>query len=396
MKLTDILRLALGNFLRGRIRSLLTICSISIGVASVILILTLGDGSRAAISEQLDRIGLDGIMIYPKQIAISQGIALTGQDAYELAENIQGIDKSMPIMVRYGSYRIKNWQGNALVYGVDDTMRDVLKVDLLYGRMLNRIDVNAGKNVIVISSDFAEMVYRRKNIVGKSIRIYVGTNFEEYEIIGVVSSHKDGISQLLGDTLPQFFYVPYTSLMRLVKEDTVDEVVILSDDESVAAKAVSYLNRKYGNSNSFRFENINGIRDRIDNVIYLIAMFISAIAAIAIIVAGIGIMNTMMSQAIERKREIGIYLTLGATGRDIMLSFLAESAVLSAIGGILGIIVSVIPISVVSEITKIHFSLQLRHILIAEGISIFCGLLFGVSPAMRAASLNPIDAIRSE
>ncbi|NLM62385.1 MAG: FtsX-like permease family protein [Clostridiales bacterium] len=396
MKLTDILRLALGNFLRGRIRSLLTICSISIGVASVILILTLGDGSRAAISEQLDRIGLDGIMIYPKQIAISQGIALTGQDAYELAENIQGIDKSMPIMVRYGSYRIKNWQGNALVYGVDDTMRDVLKVDLLYGRMLNRIDVNAGKNVIVISSDFAEMVYRRKNIVGKSIRIYVGTNFEEYEIIGVVSSHKDGISQLLGDTLPQFFYVPYTSLMRLVKEDTVDEVVILSDDESVAAKAVSYLNRKYGNSNSFRFENINGIRDRIDNVIYLIAMFISAIAAIAIIVAGIGIMNTMMSQAIERKREIGIYLTLGATGRDIMLSFLAESAVLSAIGGILGIIVSVIPISVVSEITKIQFSLQLRHILIAEGISIFCGLLFGVSPAMRAASLNPIDAIRSE
>jgi len=396
MKLTDILRLALGNFLRGRIRSLLTTCSISIGVASVILILTLGDGSRAAISEQLDRIGLDGIMIYPKQIAISQGIALTGQDAYELAENIQGIDKSMPIMVRYGSYRIKNWQGNALVYGVDDTMRDVLKVDLLYGRMLNRIDVNAGKNVIVISSDFAEMVYRRKNIVGKSIRIYVGTNFEEYEIIGVVSSHKDGISQLLGDTLPQFFYVPYTSLMRLVKEDTVDEVVILSDDESVAAKAVSYLNRKYGNSNSFRFENINGIRDRIDNVIYLIAMFISAIAAIAIIVAGIGIMNTMMSQAIERKREIGIYLTLGATGRDIMLSFLAESAVLSAIGGILGIIVSVIPISVVSEITKIQFSLQLRHILIAEGISIFCGLLFGVSPAMRAASLNPIDAIRSE
>ena len=396
MKLTDILRLALGNFLRGRIRSLLTICSISIGVASVILILTLGDGSRAAISEQLDRIGLDGIMIYPKQIAISQGIALTGQDAYELAENIQGIDKSMPIMVRYGSYRIKNWQGNALVYGVDDTMRDVLKVDLLYGRMLNRIDVNAGKNVIVISSDFAEMVYRRKNIVGKSIRIYLGTNFEEYEIIGVVSSHKDGISQLLGDTLPQFFYVPYTSLMRLVKEDTVDEVVILSDDESVAAKAVSYLNRKYGNSNSFRFENINGIRDRIDNVIYLIAMFISAIAAIAIIVAGIGIMNTMMSQAIERKREIGIYLTLGATGRDIMLSFLAESAVLSAIGGILGIIVSVIPISVVSEITKIQFSLQLRHILIAEGISIFCGLLFGVSPAMRAASLNPIDAIRSE
>jgi len=107
-------------------------------------------------------------------------------------------------------------------------------------------------------------------------------------------------------------------------------------------------------------------------------------------------MNTMMSQAIERKREIGIYLTLGATGRDIMLSFLAESAVLSAIGGILGIIVSVIPISVVSEITKIQFSLQLRHILIAEGISIFCGLLFGVSPAMRAASLNPIDAIRSE
>lgn len=396
MKLSDVLRLSLGNFLRGRMRSLLTICSISIGVASVIMILTLGDGSRAAIAEQLDRIGLEGIMIYPKQTAISQGIALKGQDAYELAANIQGIDKSMPIMVRYGSYRMKNWQGNALVYGVDGTMRDVLKVDLLYGRLLNRMDVNARKKVAVLSSDFAEMVYKRKNIVGKDFKLYIGTRFEEFEVIGIVSSHQDGLSQLLGDSLPQFFYVPYTSLMDLANEDTVDEVVILSDDETAAVRAVSYLNRKYGNSNSFKYENIDGIRDRIDTVIYLIALAISAIAAIAIIVAGIGIMNTMMSQAIERKREIGIYLTLGATRKDIMLSFLSESAVLSAIGGILGIVLAVIPITIVSKITNIAFNLQIRHLLIAEGISIFCGLVFGVSPAIRAASLNPIDAIHSE
>lgn len=396
MKLSDIFRLACDNFLRGRIRSLLTICSISIGVASVIMILTIGEGSRAAIAGQLDRLGLDGIMIYPKQTAVSQGIELNGRDAYELSENIQGIYKSMPIMVRYGSYRIKNWQGNALVYGVDETMRDVLKVDLLYGRMLNRTDVKARKNVVVISSDFAEMVYLRKNIVGKKLRIFIGTESEDFEIIGVVSAQKDGISQLLGDSLPQFFYVPYTSLMYLADEESVDEVVILSDDEAVAAKAVSYLNRKYGNVNGFKYENIDGIRVRVDNVIYLIALFISAIAAISIIVAGFGIMNTMMSQAIERKREIGIYLTLGATGRDIMLSFLAEAAILSAIGGIFGIVLAVIPISIVSNITGIAYNLQVRHVLIGEGISIFCGLLFGVSPSIRAAGLNPIDAIRSD
>jgi ABC-type antimicrobial peptide transport system permease subunit len=143
--------------------------------------------------------------------------------------------------------------------------------------------------------------------------------------------------------LPKFFYVPYTSLMALANEDAIDEVIILSESEVVADRAVSYLDRKYSSPNSFRYENIYGIRDKVDNVIYLLTLFISSIAGIAIVVAGIGIMNTMMSQAIERKHEIGIYLTLGATSRDIMLSFLTESAVLSAIGGLLGIVLSIIP-----------------------------------------------------
>lgn len=375
---------------------MLTICSVSIGVASVILVLTLGDGSRAAIGNELDRIGLEGIMIYPKQTAISKGISLAGSDAYEIKANVQGIDKSMPVMIRYGSYRIKNWQGNALIYGVDATMRDVLKVDLLYGRLLNHNDTSAGRDVVVISAEFAEMVYKRKNIVGKEIKLYIGEKSRTYEIVGIVSSYQNGLSQLLGEGLPQFFYVPYTSLMGLTNEKSIDEVVILSESELAAERAVSYLDRKYSSSNSFKYENIYSIRDKVDNVIYLLTLFISAIAAIAIVVAGIGIMNTMMSQAIERKHEIGIYLTLGATSRDILLSFLTEAAVLSGIGGLIGIALSLVPVAVVSKLTYIPFSVRINHVLLAECVAVISGIIFGVSPASRAASLNPIDAIRSE
>lgn len=396
MKFIDILRFSTVNFLRGGLRSLLTICSISIGVASVILVLTLGDGSREAIGNELDRLGLEGIMIYPKQIAVSQGISLAGADAYELKANVQGIDKSMPVMIRYGSYRIKNWQGNALIYGVDPTMRDVLKVDLLYGRLINHQDTSAGRDVAVISSEFAEMVYKRKNIVGKEMKLYIGENLRSFEIVGITSTQQNGLSQLLGEGLPQFFYIPYTSLMGLANESTIDEVIILSESEYAADRAVSYLNRKYSSPNSFKYENIYGIRDKVDNVIYLLTLFISAIAAIAIVVAGLGIMNTMMSQAIERKHEIGIYSTLGATGRDIMLNFLTESAILSAIGGLLGIALSIIPVSLASQITDIPFTIQISHVLMAECVSVMCGIIFGVSPALRAASLNPIDAIRNQ
>ena len=374
--------------------ALLTICSISIGVASVILVLALGDGSRTAISNELDRMGLEGIMIYPKQAAISQGVSFAGSDAYELVANVEGIDKSMPVMIRYGSYRLKKWQGNAMIYGVDPTMRDVLKVELLYGRLLNTQDTSARRDVVVVSDDLAEMIYMRKNIVGKELKLFIGERSRSFEIVGIVSSQQNSLAQMLGG-LPKFFYVPYTSLMALANEDAIDEVIILSESEVVADRAVSYLDRKYSSPNSFRYENIYGIRDKVDNVIYLLTLFISSIAGIAIVVAGIGIMNTMMSQAIERKHEIGIYLTLGATSRDIMLSFLTESAVLSAIGGLLGIVLSIIPVAMARSATNIPFSIQISHVVLAESVAVMCGIIFGVSPASRAASLNPIDAIHS-
>jgi putative ABC transport system permease protein len=396
MRLPDVIRLSLHNVYRARFRTLLTIFSIAIGVASVVLVLSLGDGSRSAIADQLDKIGLEGIMIYPKQTAIAQGISLQVDDALDLYRNVDGVDKAMPVLIRYGSYKLKNWQGNALIYGVDSTMRDILKTDLLYGRLPNRMDIEASKPVAVVNSDFAEMIYKRKNIVGKRIKLIIGSYGMEFEVIGVISTRDDGLSQLLGEALPEFIYIPYSAAMELSREKSLDEIIIKSTDDKVGQRAVSYLNRKYGNGLYFKFENINGIRDRIDNVISLIALFIGSIAAISIVVAGFGIMNTMMSATVERKREIGIYLTLGATGRDILFSFLAESAIVSAIGGVLGILLAIIPIIFATNITNIEFKLNAGYILIAETTAVLCGIVFAVGPASKAAAMNPIDAIRSE
>lgn len=394
MKFTDLIKYSFSNVFRGRLRSVLTILSVAIGVASVILVLTIGDGGREAVAAQLDKIGVNGTLVFPKQTAIAAGVVLTDSDAYEL-ENIRGIDRSMPLMVRYGSYKIKNWQGNIIIYGIDSSMKEILNVDLLYGRYPNKSDIRASKQVAIISEGFAKMVYNRSNIVGKQVSLYVGSRSLDFEIIGVISTQNDIFSQILGDTLPEFVYVPYSATMKLTGEVGIDEIVVQTESEPQMEKVISHLNNKHGR-NSFKSENIGGIRSKFDSIVGLVAMLVGAIASISVLVAGIGIMNTMISAAIERKYEIGIYLTLGATSKDIFLSFLVESAAISAIGGVVGIVVVLILLIPVSSITGNLFSLNMWYVLIAEISCIVCGIIFGVIPAIKAAALNPIDAIRSE
>lgn len=395
MRTGDLFRYALCNVLRGKLRSVLTILSIAIGVASVVLVLTIGDGGREAVTEELNSIGLDGIVIYPKQAAVAQGVILTDQDAIGIQNNVRSVNVAMPCMVRYGSFRMRNWQGNALIYGIDVSMKEILNVDLKYGRLPNQTDIRSSRAVAVISEGFARTVYNRSNIVGKKIRLYVGTSSNEFEVIGVISSLDGTLVNLVGEALPEFVYIPYTTAMVLAGEECIDQIIVQSDYEKAGENTLRYLDQKYG-QDLFKYENINGIRDKFDEVLMLLALFIGAIASISVVVAGIGIMNTMISAGIERKYEIGIYRTLGATAKNILWSFLVESAFISALGGALGILIVFLTLIPVRQFTGIDFVLDSLHIGLGILLSAGFGVVFGVVPALRAAALNPIDAIRAE
>ncbi|MDL2273160.1 ABC transporter permease [Oscillospiraceae bacterium OttesenSCG-928-G22] len=396
MKFLDLLRLTVRGATRGKFKTVLTMSAIAIGVMSVVLVLSIGEGSRTAVSEELDKIGLSGISVFPKEVAANAGVRPEGEDAEWLKMRLSDADAVMPLMIRYGSYGIRNWQGNVMIYGVTEEVTSMLNVTLKHGRLFLASDISSEHPVAIVDTAFCETVYGRENIVGKVVTLNISGRDMPFTIVGIIEPQAGGLSQLVGEALPEFVYVPYTALQRMTGEKTVDQIFIKSSEESSGERASAYLDKRYDRTDSFRYENIGGYREYLDSILRLITLFISAVAAISIIVAGIGIMNTMMSNMVERRREIGVYMALGATRRDIILSFLMESALISLLGGAVGIALSALLLYVTNSALHVSFSISPGYIAIAEGIAGLFGVGFGVAPAVRAADLDPVEALRDD
>lgn len=392
MQISDLFRLALRNALRSKLRSTLTISAIAIGVFATIIISAAGNAAVIAIGEQLDSLGISGTLVYPTKIAETNGIKLSNEDAEEIAECVGGINTAMPLIVRYGTYKIKNWQGNSVIYGVDEHVSELLDVKLLYGRYPNKSEVSAAEKVAVVDSSFAQKIYNRENIVGKKISLCIGSTYHEFNIIGIISPQSSGISSIIGETLPVFIYTPFTAAQILCGTPTIDQILIDAHSQN-SAEAVEFLNRRYGR-NSFTSEDISGIRNDIDSALDLTSAFLTAIAAISMLVAGLGVMTTMLSSAAERRREIGIYMSIGAKRSDIAYEFIAESVSLSLLGAAAGTVLAYFTALVVTKSFAITMMPQSKDTFIAVACAVICGIIFGVTPAIKASGLDPIDALR--
>ncbi len=394
MKIIDLISLAFRNTLRGRLRSTLVITAVSIGVFATLFIASTGNAAVETVGEQLDSLGISGTLIYPTKVASSSGIHLEDEDAVAVMASVSDIQNAMPLIVKYGTYKIKNWQGNSVIYGIDDSISSMLDVELLFGRYPTEREVRSAAKVAVVDSDFASKVYGRSNIVGKNISLAINGNYSDYEIIGIISPQSTGLSMLVGDALPMFVYIPYTSSQAATGQNWVDQLLISGNDEDSAVGAVEYLSRKYGRSNSFTFEDISGLRRDIDSALTFTSAFLTAIAAVSMVVAGIGIMTTMLSSANERRREIGVYMSIGAHRRDIALEFIVESALISLIGSTIGVVCACLATAFVTDQIQINIFPSLKAMILTVASAVACGIIFGVAPAIKASGLDPIDALR--
>ena len=396
MRFTDIIKFSVLNTVRGRIRTVLTVLAVAIGAASTLFITTSGETAKTAVYEELNRTGISGITIFPQKNAVDQGVNITGDDAVAVSTTLKNVDIAMPVMIKYTSYKMKDYQGNLLIYGIDEHLSESLSLELLYGRFPDKYDVLEKRDVAVIDSDFAAMVYERDNIVGKYITVNIGGKYHELEIIGIIASQSVGISQIMGNVLPYFLYMPYTSYQKYSGDKYIDQIIINSDDMNLAESAAEYLNARFNTKNGFKYESISDIRSQIDNTVTIISIFVSSIAAISLVVAGLGIMNTMLSTTTERKREIGLYMAIGASQGDIIKCFLAEALMLSAIGGAIGISVSLIAMKILGNNLQLYFAVNPLVVLFLELFSLFCGLVFGIIPAINASKMLPVDALKTD
>ena len=406
MKIEQSFRLAIKSLMTSKVRALLTMLGIIIGVGAVIVIVSLGNGMQQYMNNQFEQIGVN--MIQVGIYSYGGNRQVTPDDFYTLADKYpQYIDSVSPYLsattiVRQGAQEYERTK----VYGVSETMYNNEKGQtatgdkLQEGRFLSYVDVEKNQKVCVIGSYLNEAMFAGQGL-GQTLTV----GGVPYTVIGVLSQKADS-TEGSGDDL---IYLPY-GLVEQINAASGGMgmnsylVTSTSKDTSSAAKGVieNMLFRIYGDSSSYLVMTSAEMMEMMDSMLGVLMTILVVIAAISLVVGGIGIMNIMLVSVTERTREIGIRKSLGAKGRDIRSQFIIEAGTTSAIGGVIGILFGILLANIFTAVAGALLSdaegfaaiPNLSGILVSFGVSVGIGVLFGYLPANKAAKLNPIDALR--
>lgn len=388
----------------NKMRSLLTMLGIIIGIGAVIAIVSIGDTMRFMVSDLYKNVGTNmaNVYIWPKD-----GDDMRDGDYFKLDE-IDRIKEAFKDEIIYLDSN-PNVSGEAIhgrnkikysFEGIDYNYPDVKNINIIYGRNISESDVKARKHNVVLEASGAKELFGTENAVGKTFRTTIYGETSYYNVVGIYQLNLTPIEKLMqGTSTTKAGYLPYSILvwpndnlyyLRLyAKEGT--------DMDAFSNKVTSYIARtKNRNIEDVSFYSIASEMKSVDKVMGGLSAAVGGIAAISLLVGGIGIMNIMLVSVTERTREIGIRKALGAKTQDVLIQFLTESAILSAFGGILGIIVGAGLVFLGGALLGMHVVVKPSVILIAVSFSALVGVFFGIYPASKAANADPIDALRYE
>lgn len=406
MKLSKLIVSGVKSLFVNKLRTGLAMLGIVIGIGSVIALVSMGEASKTAVQTQIQSIGSNLLTISPGSQssgmvrgAMGGATTLTNDDAKAIMTD-SSITTVANVSPEYSS-RIQVIAGknntNTQVVGVTPAYAEVRKIELSSGRFITEQEVNAISKVAILGPTVAEDLFGEGvNPVGQTIRI-ASKNFQ---VIGVAKS-KGGASTNNDDRI----FVPLTTAQKqLFGVKHLSSIALEAKSESVMTKAqnqVGYLLlERHGisevSSADFRIMSQSDILEAASSVTGTFTTLLAGIAAISLIVGGIGIMNIMLMSVTERTREIGLRKALGAKKKDIVSQFLIESIILTFVGGVIGIIAGVAGFYVYSVINESIFVVTTNSALLAFGVSALIGVVFGWYPARKAANLQPIEALRYE
>ena len=381
------IRMAWASIYSNKMRSLLTMLGIIIGVVALVVLVSLVSGATGSIRDSISSMGTNLLTV---TIRDNKETPLKIDDLKEFTDNDE-IKEIAPIAQANLTLENSYASESATVYGTTPSYKSIQSLALSTGRFLKNTDVENNSRVAVISSDVATDIMGRMNVVNENIKI----NGSNYLIIGVLQDDNNDSNSVYE------VYVPFTSLTRLSDSvsaevttfyiSAVDEAS-LTDAENTLTELL--LNRYKDDSNAFNIRNQSTIMETMESVTNTMSMLLGGIAAISLVVGGIGIMNIMLVSVTERTREIGIRKAIGAGRGNIMKQFLIEALMLSLMGCLVGIGLSVATLQIVNMAGSTTYQLSLNAMWIAVVFSLFIGILFGIYPANKAAKKNPIEALR--
>lgn len=392
---------AIFDFSRNKGRTLLTSLGILIGVLSVVLLIAFGLGLKKSIQGQFEGLGANNIFVFPGQVLTSSGgfRGTAGVSSTTFKEkDWQAIQKAdyvlaaAPISVVSTNASAYGKTEAATIFATSVEYFDVLNTKTDFGEIFSKADTEKRAKVAVIGSSLAEKLFEDKeSAIGQSIK----ANNTSYKIIGIAEKKASG--GFGGPDIDSYIYIPYTTgflfnankdFSRIVFKATSDDVIPLAKDN------VSKIMLKNYKEDEFSLVEQTQILNAVTSIFAALNSVLIAIAAISLIVGGIGIMNIMYVTVSERTREIGIRRAIGGRKIDILSQFIIESVLLSFLGGLLGVILSYIIVFFIQPYFPAYISFE--SVLLAFGVSSVTGIVFGVFPAKKAADLSPMEAIRYE
>ncbi len=396
------LLLALRQIFRNPLRSMLTVLGIVIGVAAVITMVTVGNGATQQVRDQIASLGSDTLMIRPGQrMGPGQSIGAPSfkeADAEAISQQIAGIRAVAPsrsnstVVVANG----KNWL--TTVVGSTNSYFDVNNLTLKEGRFFEPAEVRAGSAVCVIGQTLQKELFDNQSVLGKLVRI---KGFS-CQVVGLLDAKgQSGFGQDKDDIV----IIPLNTFQRRLSGNVRVPLITVaiepqSDIERVKEGVRLLLRERRslssGDADNFNVLDTSELIETISKTSQVMTMLLGAVAAVSLLVGGIGIMNIMLVSVTERTREFGVRLAIGAMEREVLLQFLIESIMLACLGGLIGIVLALVASIALTSYMQVPFVFSPAINLLAFGFAAFIGVLFGYFPARRAAKLDPIEAVRHE
>ncbi len=427
MHFLESLRLSLGGLKSNKMRSILTMLGIIIGIAAVIGILTVGDGLSGYITSTMSDMGASSIGLSLQSKAEDDPRVMSATMMGMMAQKIDGDDLISPKMVKElrerfsdsiqaialsetvasGAAEDGRLYANVSIMGVNDEYSKVNDIELLHGRFIRETDDKGKRMICVVSDKLVNNMFKgnHEKALGSEVRVSTATDRYTFRIVGVYKYEMTMLNMSMASEkdLSTSLFIPLSTAKQLSGADdgfasiTV-QAVPDADCSALAGRMEDHLNRYYKSNNDYSVSSLSmeTMIESMDSMMDTLSVAISVIAAISLLVGGIGVMNIMLVSVTERTREIGTRKALGATNSNIKLQFVAESAMLCLVGGVIGIILGTVMGYIGSDLLGAPNLPSLSSIALAVGFSLAVGIFFGYYPAGKAAKMDPIEALRYE
>jgi len=406
MNLKNLLKIAARALVRNKLRAFLTMLGIIIGVASVIAMLAIGEGAKRNIQDEMSSMGTNLIMIMPNMqqrggvsLGASSSMVLKMTDVDALRNEATALSEVSPQVSANGQVIYGNQNTRTTVYGVSEEYLAIRKLTIESGRIFNSTEVRGMSKVCLLGQTVVENLFGEgSDPVGLSIRI---KNLP-FLIIGVL---EDKGESGMGQDQDDLILAPYTTVQRrLAAIDYINGIYASAVTEEKSAQAIEEVTEilrrthklKESEEDDFRVMSQSELMETVSSITDILTYLLGAIAGISLLVGGIGIMNIMFVSVTERTREIGLRMSIGGRGQDILRQFLVESIILSILGGALGVIFGYLIAKGAGSLMDSQTVITSQSVILAFAVCFAIGVFFGWYPARKAASLNPIDALRYE